>query len=60
MAKMMRYMVTWGGESTYATASTPLEAIKRAAEEFHVKWQSVVSEMECTPLYEVKDGVRQW
>ncbi len=58
--KMMRYMVTWGGKSQYVSASSPLEAIKQAAEAFHVKWQEVVSEMDVMPLYEVKGGVRQW
>lgn len=60
MAKQFRYMVTWGSDVAYVTAATPLEAIRLAAEDFHVKWQAVVSEMDVTPLYEIKGGAQQW
>ena len=60
MAKQYRYMVTWGGEATYVTAASPLEAILLAADELRVNWKATVAEMDVMPLYEVKGGVPQW
>lgn len=57
MKKRYRYMVTWGGESTYVTATSPLEACQLAADDFHVRWQAVIAEMDALPLYEVKGGI---
>ena len=52
--KQFKYMVVWGGESTYVVAPSPLEACQMAADEFNVRWQNVISEMDVVTLYEVK------
>lgn len=58
--KKYRYMVVWGGETAYVTCATPLEAIKAAADQFHVNWKGVVEEMIVTPLREVKERAASW
>lgn len=52
--KMIRYQVTWGGESTYVTAASNFEALQSAAKEWGLKWKEILEETEVIPLREVK------
>lgn len=58
--KKYRYMVAWDSETAYVTCATTLEAIKAAADQFHINWKHNVEDMIVTPLREVKERAGSW